>query len=120
MIIALIADILILKSTNFKKRLDDVMFAMYECTFKLGRGYKHKDYQHLLEEISGTSFKAYFNDLVFGKGKYDQYLKEVLDLIGCELDFFKSDEGLFLVNFKKLDSQSVEKEHFFKIWLNEK
>jgi predicted metalloprotease with PDZ domain len=119
MIIALIADIMILKSTSFKKRLDDVMLALYESTFKLGRGYRHKDYQHLLEEISGTSFKSYFNDLVFGKGKYDQYLKEVLELIGCELEFFKTNEGLFEVNFRKMQSQSAEQEHFFKVWLNE-
>jgi predicted metalloprotease with PDZ domain len=117
MIIALIADIMILKSTAFKKRLDDVMFAMYECTFKLDRGYRHKDYQHLLEEISGISFKPYFNDLVFGKGKYDKYLKEVLDLIGCELDFIKTNEGLLEVKLRKFEVQSAEQEHFFNVWL---
>jgi predicted metalloprotease with PDZ domain len=117
MIIALIADIMILKSTAFKKRLDDVMFAMYECTFKLDRGYRHKDYQHLLEEISGISFKPYFNDLVFGKGKYDKYLKEVLDLIGCELDFIKTNEGLLEVKLRKFEVQSAEQERFFNVWL---
>jgi hypothetical protein len=56
---------------------------------------------------------------VFGKGKYDQYLKEVLKLIGCELEFSKTTEGLFEVEFRKMQSQSAEQEHFFKVWLNE-
>ncbi|MFY8019580.1 MAG: M61 family metallopeptidase [Bacteroidia bacterium] len=116
MIIALIADIMILKATQFKKRLDDVMLAMYESTYKLGRGYRHKDYQHLLEEISGISFKEYFKDLVFGKGQYEKYLLEVLELIGCELLFSTAAEVIIGVEIKKLEAQTPEQERFFKEW----
>jgi predicted metalloprotease with PDZ domain len=119
MLIALIADIMILESTGLKKRLDDVMFALYECTFKQGRGYRHKDYQHLLEEISGISFKDYFKDLIFGKGKYDEYLGKVLSLVGCKLNFSKSDIGEILVKIEKLPMQSAEQEQLYKTWLGQ-
>ena len=52
-----------------------------------------------------------FNDMTFKK--------EVLKLIGCELEFSKTTEGLFEVEFRKMQSQSAEQEHFFKVWLNE-
>lgn len=116
MIIAMIADIMILKATRFKKRLDDVMLALYESTFKLGRGYRHKDYQHLLEEISGISFKNYFQDLVFGKGNYDKYLNQMMELIGCSIEFYDQVDGSLGVEIKKLDTQSAEQEQFFKAW----
>ena len=85
LIAAFIADVVILKNTNGKKRLDDILNVLYQHDAKRNLGYSAKRYQSLLEEISGISFNKYFDEVINGKGLMQNWLLTILDAMGIEL-----------------------------------
>lgn len=87
MMAALIADILIIKHSNAKYCLDDVMNDLYNNYYKKGMGYTESDYKKLLEKYSGISFEKYFAEIIWGKGYFEKYLREAVSEIGCEINF---------------------------------
>jgi predicted metalloprotease with PDZ domain len=82
---AFMCDMLIRKNTNNHKSLDDAMLLMDERFGKTGKGYTEKDYQTVLEEVSGISFDLFFKNYINGTHDYLPLLKECLDYIGYEL-----------------------------------
>ncbi|MDZ4823738.1 MAG: PDZ domain-containing protein [Flavobacteriales bacterium] len=89
-LIAFICDILILRASGNECSLDNVMRLMYECFGKKGGGYSEEDYQKLLEEVSGISFKGIFKNLVHEANTYFDALTDALQFIGLELDVVES------------------------------
>ncbi len=85
MLAAFIADVLIIKHSNGKYSLDNVMHDLYNQFYKHEKGYTEVDYQSLLEQYSGISFAQYFSDLIWGKGHFDKWLTETALLIGCDI-----------------------------------
>jgi predicted metalloprotease with PDZ domain len=87
MLAAFIADVLIIKHSERKYSLDDVMKDLYQNFYKHGKGYTQNDYKSLLEKYSGISFDNYFKEIIFGKNYFEKYLKEIADYMGCKLLF---------------------------------
>lgn len=85
MLAALIADIKIREASQHKHSLDTVMKLMYDRFYLKDKGYNEQDYLLLLEEVSGVEMSQYFEDIIWGKGKVEQYLPESLNKIGLEI-----------------------------------
>lgn len=114
---AWIADVFILESTHGKRRLDDVMQALYESTWKQNRGYRHKDIQHLMEEISASNFEDYFRDIIFGKGQFERYLDRVLQLLGLKIVKNATDSPVDQYKVIRDPLANNEQSDLFALWL---
>ena len=84
-LLAFCADILIRQATKNKCGLDEVMKRLYFDFALKGIGITEKDYQHLLENISGISFQSYFDDYVNGTHNYESILIDCLEYVGLSL-----------------------------------
>ncbi len=80
---ALIADIMIIKNSNGKYCLDNVMHDLYHIFYLKNIGYNEDDYKLLLEKYAGISFDLFFNEIIWGKNFFEKYLEELLPEIAC-------------------------------------
>lgn len=87
LIAAWCADVLLLEHTNGKHRLYDVMRELYNQSYKKQKGYTPDDYKHILEQLSGSSFNTYFDELIFGKGHFDGWVEKVTSKLGVQFVF---------------------------------
>lgn len=83
-LVAFIADVRIRQATGNERSLDTVMRLLWERFGKMGRGYTREDYQQLLEEVSGQSFAAYFQDCIAGTTPLEPMLAECAHYLGLE------------------------------------
>lgn len=83
-LLAFIADVSIRRATGNARSLDDAMRLLDKRFGETGKGYTSADYRSILEEVSGISFSAYFEELVFGTSDYLPYLKDCLHYLGLE------------------------------------
>ncbi len=84
-LLAFCADILIRQATKNKHGLDEVMKRLYFDFALKGIGITAKDYQNLLENISGISFQSFFDDYVNGTHNYESILINCLEYVGLSL-----------------------------------
>lgn len=84
-LLAFIADVLILRHSDGKHSLHDVMKTLYTDFYQKGKGYSASDYRTLVEKFAGTGLCEYFDTLVNGKASYLPELRKALDFIGLEL-----------------------------------
>ncbi len=84
-LLAFCADILIRQATKNKHGLDEVMKRLYFDFALNGLGITEKDYQNLLENISGISFQSLFDDYVNGTHNYESILIDCLEYVGLSL-----------------------------------
>jgi predicted metalloprotease with PDZ domain len=84
-LLAFCADILIRQATKNKHGLDEVMKRLYFDFALNGLGITEKDYQNLLENISGISFQSFFDDYVNGTHNYESILIDCLEYVGLSL-----------------------------------
>jgi predicted metalloprotease with PDZ domain len=89
-VVALLLDLEIRIASSHKKSLDDVMKGMYQEFGKQNRGYTMSDYQHIVEKISGTSFKKYFEDCIEGVTHIEKEISQALHHFGCDLEVLPS------------------------------
>jgi len=89
-LIAFMTDVFILKNTNNKKSLDDVMKILYQDFAKKGKGVSDLAYKHTIEQVAGVSYDAIYNSFLHGTTDYTEYLKDSLSYIGCELKIVPS------------------------------
>lgn len=84
-LLAFVTDVMILKATNNKYGLDEVMKRLYFDYALEGRGVSEEDYIKELENISGISFKEFFTQFVHGTNPYEAILTESFEYLGLEL-----------------------------------
>jgi predicted metalloprotease with PDZ domain len=70
-LVGMLLDLEMRGATGGKKSLDDVMRALFENYYKRKRGYTNEDVEKLASEISGRSFKDFFNRYVDGTEELD-------------------------------------------------
>jgi len=109
LIAALVADVLILKNSKGRFRLDDVLQEMYRHGYKQGKGYTEESYKALLEKYAGISFDAYFKEMIWGKGQMEKALSEALGFVGCKLDVSK-------VRVTRKEKPAAEEQLLFEQW----
>jgi predicted metalloprotease with PDZ domain len=84
-LLALVTDVMILKSTGNKYGLDEVMKRLYFNYTLQGKGVSESDYKKELEAICGHSFDEFFRDYVNGTAPYEAILTEALEYLGLEI-----------------------------------
>jgi predicted metalloprotease with PDZ domain len=85
-LIAFVTDYLIRKNTQNKYGIEEVMRRLYYNTEVSKEGYDEKDYQHLLESISGVSFESFFENYINGTHSYEPILQDALAYFGLEMN----------------------------------
>ena len=85
-LIAFMTDIFILKNTNNKKSLNDVMKTLYTDFAKKGKGISDNDYKTVIEKISGKSYNEIYDNYLHGSKDYTTQLKISLNYIGFDLN----------------------------------
>jgi len=84
-LLAFVTDVMILRATNNKSSLDDVMKSLYFQYALNGKGVSEVDYMKELENISGISFSTFFKEFVHGTNPYEAILTESFDYLGLEM-----------------------------------
>ena len=90
-LVAFITDIFIMKNTNNKKGLKDVMKILYTDFAKKGKGVGDVDYKAVVEKVAGSSYDKIYTELIHGTKDFTSWLKEAMNYIGCELKITPSD-----------------------------
>jgi predicted metalloprotease with PDZ domain len=85
-VVALILDLEIRMASNNKKSLDDVMKILYYEFGKKQKGYSMKDFQDIVEKVSGVSFQDYFDECISGIVPIEKRLTQALRHVGCDLE----------------------------------
>jgi predicted metalloprotease with PDZ domain len=83
MLAAMIADLTIIKNSNGKFSLDNVMHDLYHLFYKKNKGYTENDYKLLLEKYGKESFEHYFETVIWGKNKMIAELQNILPSFDC-------------------------------------
>ena len=84
-LLALVTDVKVLKATNNKFGLDEVMKRLYFNFAVNNLGVKESDYKNILENITGENQDEFFNDFVNGCKPYESIIVESLEYLGLEL-----------------------------------
>lgn len=86
MLAAMLADLTIIKNSNGKFSLDNVMHDLYHLYYKNNKGYNENDYKLLLEKYGQESFERYFETVIWGKNKIIAELQNILPYFDCSID----------------------------------
>lgn len=84
-LLAFVADVMILKNTNNKYGIHEVMKRLYYNYALQGKGVSEADYKKELENVGACSFDDYFRKYVWGNEPYESILIASLEYIGLEL-----------------------------------
>ena len=84
-LLAFVTDVMMLRATNLKYSLDEVMKRLYYNYALQGKGVSEQDYRTELENIAGISFAEFFDRYVHGTDSYETILTESLEYVGLEL-----------------------------------
>lgn len=89
-LLAFVTDYFIRKNTKNKYGIEEVMRRLYYSQEISKEGYDEKDYQQLLENISGVSFQAFFDHYINGIHSYEPILQDALAYFGLEMKLVDS------------------------------
>ena len=89
-LLAFVTDYLIRKSTKNKYGIEEVMRRLYYSQEISKKGYGEKDYQELLESVSGVSFQNFFDNYINGTHSYEPILQDALAYFGLEMSLIDS------------------------------
>jgi predicted metalloprotease with PDZ domain len=81
-LIAMYADIEILKYSNGEFRLDHVMHTLYHDYAKKGIGYSEEDYWNLIEKYSGKNWTDFINKYVNGSNDFEPWINKMCNEVG--------------------------------------
>jgi predicted metalloprotease with PDZ domain len=81
----LMIDLLIIKNTEGKKSLNDVMHQLYQDFALKGKAYTEEDFQSLCVNLGGLAVAQIFAKHIYGVEDYTKSLEEVLSIVGVEL-----------------------------------
>ena len=86
MLAAMIADLTIIKNSNGKYSLDNVMHDLYHLFYKNNIGYTENDYRTLLEKYGQESFEQFFTKNIWGKNNLIADLQNILTYFECSIN----------------------------------
>jgi predicted metalloprotease with PDZ domain len=84
-LLAFVTDMKIREATKDQYGIQEVMKQLYFNFAEKGMGYTWQDYQQTLENVSGISFKDFFDRFVFGTEPYGSILVEACTYFGLEI-----------------------------------
>ena len=103
-LLAFMTDVLIRQATNDEKCLDDVMRTLWEDFGKKKIGYTERDYQSIIENVSGVNWNEFFKKYVNGCANYKWPLRACMEYLGLDLSLVPSAKPYeALLGFKVMD-----------------
>jgi len=84
-LLAFMKDVLIRQATNDEKSLDDVMRLLWANFGRKSIGYTEKDYQEIIEQVSGVNWNEFFKKYINGCSSYKWPLRACLEYLGLDL-----------------------------------
>lgn len=84
-LISFMIDSLIMRATDNKKSIHDVMRNLYFNYALKNKGVSKTDYQKEIESVAGESFDNFFAEYVYGTSSYESLLYDCLEYVGLEL-----------------------------------
>jgi predicted metalloprotease with PDZ domain len=84
-LLALVTDVFIMRESNLKYGLDDLMKRLYFNFALNGKGVTETDYLEAIKSLTGTSFEDIFETYFSGTSPFESILVETLDYIGLDL-----------------------------------
>jgi predicted metalloprotease with PDZ domain len=97
-LLSFVFDVLIIKNSENKHSLDDVMKYLYEEFYQKSKGVSELDYQQGIAKFAGTSIVDVFEKYVHGTFDYTSILHESFDTIGLKM-ITKQNDKLSLSKF---------------------
>lgn len=85
-LLAFVTDVRLLKASDHKYGLDEIMKRLYFNYALKGKGVSEQDYQSEIEAIAGESFQNFFDDYVNGNKSYESIIIDSLEYLGLELN----------------------------------
>ncbi|WP_187264656.1 M61 family metallopeptidase [Pontibacter beigongshangensis] len=82
---ALLLDLQLRQATNNHGTLDQVLMRLWNDLGKKDKGYSEQDYERLVAEVAGSSFKEYFEKYIYGTAPIEVPLTEALHYVACTL-----------------------------------
>jgi predicted metalloprotease with PDZ domain len=116
LIAAWVADVYIIRNTNGKHRLYDVMRDLYKEFYLQNKGYTSTDYFEVLAKYVGAEISAYVDELIFGKGKFEHWLNRICVELGLVISFDEERKNLIIKQVDCLTNiQQKNLNHWFAI-----
>lgn len=112
-VVALILDLEIRQQTHHARSLDDVMRLMWEYFGERQVGYTLDDYRATVEEVTGRSAQAYFDECITGNDPLQNRLNQALDFVGLEI--ITDEEGKVMLGIQE-GITAIQRESLAK-WL---
>lgn len=84
-LLAFATDLRLLRETNYKFGLDEVMKRLYFNYAVQNKGVSEEDYKRELENLSGSSWDNFFKSFINGTEPYESLITEAFELLGLEL-----------------------------------
>lgn len=107
-LVAMIMDMEIRKATHDKASLDTVMRQMYEKFGKTSVGYTADDVRTIVENISGISFREFWQQYISGTASLEPALRELCDYYGFIYQETYLRHSLALYGIKATSSGIIE------------
>ena len=95
---AMCLDLLIRRTTNGARSLDDVLQSLYQTTFAQGRGYEVADVHRVIAEIAGSEVVDKLLELV--TGPLDPKLDDLLSDVGIKVQSCEANKPFLGVSFR--------------------
>ncbi|MDH5379974.1 MAG: hypothetical protein OEW75_03930 [Cyclobacteriaceae bacterium] len=92
---SLVSHLLIIKTTDGKKTLDDVMRAVWDRFGKVKKGYEAKDILDIYSELIGEEKSTeLFDMLIYGKNRFIDFIEDILPDFGISMEFTDNPDQL--------------------------
>lgn len=84
-LLSFVIDVRILRATNNKYGIDEVMKRLYFNYALEGKGVSESDYREMIEAVSGESFEEYFTDYINDCKPFESILTDAFEYLGLEM-----------------------------------
>ena len=84
-LLSFVFDVFIIKNSEGKYSLDDVMKHLYEDFYQKNKGVSEQDYRNAIASFAGTSVTTIFENYVHNVTDYTQLLQTSFDIIGLKM-----------------------------------
>jgi len=110
-LISFILDVFIIKNSDAKYALDDVMKHLYEAFYQKNKGVSEKDYMEAITSFANKSVAHIFENLVHSATDYSGVLQDAFDTIGLNMETKAGDK----LSQTKLGIKTLQQGNYFVV-----
>jgi predicted metalloprotease with PDZ domain len=110
-LLSFVFDVFIIKNSDGKYSLDDVMKHLYEDFYQKNKGVSEQDYRNAIASFAGTSVTTIFENYVHNVTDYTQLLQTSFDTIGLKMSSKPNDK----ISQSKLGIKTLPQGSYFVI-----